>query len=329
MKYHFYIPKYLRYKSKPILNKLIQLISLFFFGMAFWLILKDIEKVGFDTIVQMIIQTPYWVILLALFFVLCNYLSLCGYDALSLDYIHIKIPFKTTFKTSALGFAVSNTVGHAYISGGAIRYLLYTPFNVSRAKILLLIAFETLTIFMGMGFIYVIATLLLPFSEELNNTQHLKTFYIVSAIIILTFILYWYIILLPQHNLRIGGVTLKTPDKITTYLQLLIGFTDNFLLSVIFYTFLRYHLEVSFLSVFIVFTLAQITAQASQVPGGLGVLTSLFLLFFPHAQTDKSAILASLFLYRITYFFIPFFLALFYLGFYEIKKYILKKIIIF
>ena len=325
MKYHFYIPKYLMHKSKPIFNKLVQLTSLFFFGLAFWLILKDVEKVGFETLVQMILQTPIWVILLALFFVLCNYLTLCGYDALSLDYIRTKLPFKTIFKTSALGFAVSNTVGHAYISGGAIRNLLYTPFGISRAKILILIAFETLTLFMGMGLIYVIATLLLPSSSELNNAQHLKTFYFVSLLIVIAFIFYRYLILNQKHNLRIGGVTLKTPDKSTTYLQLLIGFTDNFLLSVIFYTFLRYHLDVSFLSVFVVFTLAQITAQASQVPGGLGVLTSLFLLLFPHADSDKGAILASLFLYRITYFFIPFFLALFYLGCYEIKKYIVKK----
>ena len=325
MKYHFYIPKYLMSKSKPLLNKLIQLLSLFFFGLAFWLILKDVEKVGFSTIVQMILQTPIWVVLLALFFVFCNYLTLCGYDALSLDYIHTKLPFKTIFKTSALGFAVSNTVGHAYISGGAIRYLLYTPFDISRAKILILIAFETLTLFMGMGLIYVTATFLLPFSDELNTAHYLKTFYIVSFSIIIAFICYIYLIIKPKKNLRIGGVTLKAPDKSTTYLQLLIGFTDNFLLSVIFYTFLRYHLEVSFLSVFIVFTLAQITAQASQVPGGLGVLTSLFLLLFPHAESDKGSILTSLFLYRITYFFIPFFLSLFYLAFYEIKKYILKN----
>ena len=303
-------------------NRIIQFISFFFFGLALWLIIKEVEKAGWEKVWQLMSSTPLWVLLIACFFVIADFVVLACYDVLALDYIRYKLPFRTVFKTAAVGFAVSNTVGHAFISGGAVRYLFYTPLGIGRAQILLLIAFETLTIFMGMGLIYVIATLLTPFTPDLTDKSHLETYYGVSILIVCAFLGYWFWVIKSKRSVRIGGVTLKAPSKRLTGLQLLVGFADNFLVSVVFYSVLRYHLETPFLPVFIVYTIAQITALVSQVPGGLGVFTSLFLLLFPHAMAEKGAVLASLFVYRAVYFFLPFFLALIYLGIYFLKNHI-------
>ncbi len=301
-------------------NRLIQFVSFFFFGLALWLIIKEVEKVGLEKVWQLMSSTPLWVLLIAGFFVAADFIVLACYDVLALDYIRYKLPFRTVFKTSAVGFAVSNTVGHAFISGGAVRYLFYTPLGVPRAQILLLIAFETLTLFMGMGLIYVIAVLLTPFTPDLTDKSHLETYYGVSFLIVCAFLGYWFWVIRSKRNVKISGVTLKAPSGRLTGLQLLVGVADNFLVSLVFFSVFRYHLETPFLPVFIVYTIAQITALVSQVPGGLGVFTSLFLLLFPHAMTEKAAVLASLFVYRVIYFIVPFLLALIYLAFYVIKK---------
>lgn len=305
-------------------NRIIQFISFFFFGLALWLIIKEVEKVGLEKVWQLMSSTPLWVLLIAGFFVIADYVALACYDVLSLDYIRYKLPFRTVFKTSAIGFAVSNTVGHAFISGGAVRYLFYTPLGLSRAQVLLLIAFETLTLFMGMGVIYVIATLLLPFTPSLTDQSHLITYYGISFLIVCAFSVYWFWVIKSKRAFKISGVTLKAPSEKLTGVQLLLGFADNFLVSLVFYSVLRYHLETPFLPVFIVYTIAQITALVSQVPGGLGVFTSLFLLLFPHALAEKGAVLASLFVYRVLYFIIPFLSALIYLGIYLLKTHFLK-----
>jgi len=303
-----------------MLNRIIQLVSLFFFGVAFWLIVKEVEYVGLSRLITLIINTPFWVLVVAFIFVVADYIVLMVYDVLALDYIRRKVPLKTVFKTSLVGFSVSNTAGHSYLSGGAVRYLFYTPIGISQSQILVIIAFETLTLFMGMGLVYVFATVCLPFVSELMETMHYALYFCISGLIVVAFLMYYFGVVVPKRKLKIKGVQLNAPSKMMTALQLLTGFADNFLLSLIFYSILRYHIDVDFLPVFVVFTLAQITAQVSQVPGGLGVFASLFLLMFPHLPAEKGAILATLFVYRILYFFIPFFVALFYLGFYEIKK---------
>lgn len=303
-----------------MLNKIIQLISLGFFGVALWLITKEVEHIGFHKLLTLMLDTPLWVIGLAFIFVILDFIIISGYDFLALDYIQQKLPYKTILKTSALGFAVSNTVGHSFASGGAVRYMFYTPLGVSRANVLILIAFETLTLFMGMGLIYVIATLLTPFAPHITDHSHLETFYIASACVVIAFLIYYFLVVRPQKDIKIGGIVLKAPTKKMTIAQLLVGFADNFMVSIVFYCILRYYIDTPFLPVFIIFNIAQITGQVSQVPGGLGILTSLFVLLFPHTMAQKAGILASLFIFRVVYFFVPLFIACLYLIWYEITK---------
>ncbi len=288
-----------------IIHKIIQLISLFFFGLAVWLITQEIEHIGLHHIIQMIISVPIWVIAIACIFTLLDFFVLTEYDLTALNYIQKKLPFKTVFKTASIGFAVSNTVGHSFVSGGAIRYLFYTPHGIRHNQILILIAFETLTLFMGMGFVYVVATGLLPFTSTLHNMNHIITFYIASFIILCVFFLYFFLIVWDKRTIKINNVVLKAPDIKMTLRQLIIGLTDNFLVSLTFYSILRYYIDTPFLPVFIIFSIAQITGQFSQVPGGLGVLASMFILLFPHTAVQKSSILAALFIFRFVYFFIP------------------------
>lgn len=303
-----------------MLNKIIQLVSLFFFGLALWMIIHEVEHIGWHKLVDLMLSTPIWVILLAGVFVVLDFIALTGYDLLSLDYIRQKLPFKTVFKTASVGFAVSNTVGHAFASGGAIRYMFYTPLGISRSNVLVLIAFETLTLFMGMGIVYLVATLLTPFAPHIIDHAHLDTFYISSAVIVVAFLIYYFFIVRAKRNIKIAGIQLAAPTKKMTLLQLFVGFSDNFLVAMVFYTILRYHVETPFLPVFIIFSIAQVTSLVSQVPGGLGVLTTMFLLLFPHALGDKAGIIGSLFIYRVVYFFIPLILACIYLAGYEIVR---------
>lgn len=309
-----------------MLNRTIQLISFFFFGLALWLIIKEIDRVGWHHLVQTVLSTPLWVIGLASIFVVLNFFILTGYDLLALDYIRQKIPFQTVLKTACIGFAVSNTVGHSFVSGGAVRFLFYQPLGVSRSHILLLIAFETLTIFMGMGFAYIVAVGLTFGMPDIAEHFHFDGLYGATCLILITFILYYVFIVLQKRKFRIGGIVLSAPTSKMTLAQLTIGFLDNFLLSLVFYSVFRYYIETPFLPVFVIFTIAQITGQISQVPGGLGVLASFFILLFPHTSDEKAGILSALFIFRILYFFVPFLLASCFLGMqFLIKRFLSVK----
>lgn len=64
----------------------------FFFGLALWLVYREIHTLGFDQIVDKVTELPLWILGLTLLFIACDYVALSGYDFLALRYIgaHLK-----------------------------------------------------------------------------------------------------------------------------------------------------------------------------------------------------------------------------------------------
>lgn len=295
-------------------DKIMQFVGLFFFGFAVWLIAKDVEAIGPHRLIDLVLQTPIWVIAIALFFTVCDYAALAGYDFLSLNYIRKKLPVPLVLKASGIGFAISNTAGHAYASGGAIRYLFYTPAGVSKSDILKIIAFQSIMFFLGMGFAYAAATGIMLMTPVLKQNQYAHVLYFSVIVLLILFFLYYRFLIIPGKSFHVSGVDINAPTKRQTFGQLIIGLCDNIAVSIVFFSIFRFHLDADFLTVFSVFIIAQTIGIATQIPGGVGVFEGLFLYLYPHTIAQKPGILASLAVFRILYFFVPFFIASLYLG---------------
>ncbi len=309
-------------------DRLVNLVSLFFFGAAVYLIGRDVERIGFERLLGLVSQISVSSLFLALFFTVLDYLILSGYDLLSLNYINRKLPYSKVLEASGIGFAVSNTAGHAYASGGAVRYLFYTPQGLSRLDVLKLIVFETLMFFLGIGLIFSVAVFLIPLRPAFEASAYLHGLYAVAGGLAVGFVLYYYFLIVPGHKFRLDGVEIVAPTKKQTFLQFLIGFCDNFAVFLVFYVILSSFMSVDFLTVFIAFIIAQSIGIATQVPGGMGVFESLFLLLFPHIPSDRGNVLAALAVFRLLYFIFPFLLAGFYLAIRNgIWQYVRKKTI--
>lgn len=302
-------------------DKIVQLVSFFFFGLAVWLITKEVEKVGFDNLMHLVLSTPLWVILLSCVFIAADYLALTGYDWTALEYINKPLPFKTVFKTASIGFSISNTAGHAYASGGAVRYLFYRPLGLTRMEILTLIAFESLTLFLGMALVYVMALALEPFVGALRHYPYLNILYLSGILVCIAFFAYWVIVIRRKRSLKLGNIQIQSPSPQMTLKQLFVGFCDNFSLFLVFYTLVDYHIPSSPLVVFVIFMVAQTIALTSQVPGGMGVFEGLILYLFPHTLAQKGGLMAGLVAFRVLYFFIPFILSGLYIGLIELQKF--------
>lgn len=289
-----------------MLTRIIKIITWGFFLLAVWIIAKEVRLVGGKNLIRLIADTPLWVTGIAGIGIILNYLILSGYDCLALEYIGKKLPYRRILKAAGIGFAFSNTTGHTYAAGGAIRYWFYMPLGISKTAILKMIVFETLTILIGIMVIFDIAILSAPPPGE--------EFYAVGFGVGILLALYIGCIVIPRKKIHIKALSLPAPSMKMTIKQIMVGVLDNGLLFLIFYTFLRYHLNAPFGETFSIFIIAQSIGFMVQVPGGLGVFESSFLYLFPHDNMQKSGILASLILFRIFYYFLPFILAMFYLG---------------
>lgn len=298
-----------------MIDKIVKIVGVGFFAFAIYLISKEVHRVGLFHILSLISKTPWWVLVIAFGFTIFDYLFLTAYDKLGMIYLGKKPPLLTVMKTAGTAFAISNTTGQAYASGGAVRYLFYTRVGLSRIDILKLIGFESLTFGLGMLTAFVLSVLLLPLIHTLDSYPHLHELYVGTGVVFLAFVVYYFALVRPGRQIKLGDVSIKTPSGKITAMQCFVGLMDAAMVCSVLFIFLDYHMDVHFLSLFAVFAVAMSLGVFSQVPGGIGVFEGLFLYLFPHAPTEKGMILASLVLFRVTYYFVPFFIAGMFLAF--------------
>lgn len=292
-------------------DNLMKLLTFFFFGLAVVLIKKDVDLVGVDYLIQTICSTSAFTIFTALVFVFINYLVLYEYDLLSFKYIQKSVPKMRVFSTALIGFGISNSAGHAYASGGSIRYLLYKPFNVSKKDILLFISFESFSILLGLVVSFLLACFLSLFLPKLSFFDYAPFLYASSLVVLGLLFVYVYKCVLHTKGLKIFSLKISVPNGKLTFQQCLIGFLDNLTLFFVFYCLLNSFFHIDIVTAFVCFIIALTLALVSQVPGGVGVFESFVLLLIPHANSDKNGILAALVLFRVIYYFLPFLIASF------------------
>ena len=291
---------------KNIFDRIIQIVGLGFFAFAILIIIQEIRKVGMDRLMALIYTTPVW-ILTAVFVVLClDYIVLSGYDILALRYLKKKLPYPLIFKSSSVGFAIGNTVGHSYISGGALRYFFYFRHGLSRTNIVMLITFETIMFCLGLMTTYCVAVALLPLANLQLSKIHLFLLYLSGVLVLLGLIFYGICVCRFHKKLCIFRTRLATPTPKSTIAQIIVSCLDNLLLNVVFFILLRYHLDIDFITSFVACVLAMTIGMCMQSPGGLGIFEGLIILLLPHVPDESAGILASLILFRVLYFFVPF-----------------------
>ena len=106
-----------------------------FGGMLIWGIKKEIAQIDFHLLVLALRATPTSSLAAALAATALSYLALVGYDVSGLRYARARAPLKTIMLASFCDFAVGNCVGLGALSGGAVRYRLYTAAGLHRAKL--------------------------------------------------------------------------------------------------------------------------------------------------------------------------------------------------
>ena len=82
-----------------------------------------------------------------------------AYSSLALHYLGKALPYRQTALASFTGYAFSHNLGLGWLSGGAVRYRLYSVWGLSSLEIGMILAFNTVTTFLGLGCIIALACL--------------------------------------------------------------------------------------------------------------------------------------------------------------------------
>lgn len=292
-------------QTKRLIKKVISYSGLFFFALAAGMLWWQLRNYSISDIAHAIIDIPFTNLFAACVACLLGYLALSLYDKLALKYVGGNVSWWKWMLAGMLGFAISNNAGHAVVSGGAIRYRLYTRWRIRGGDIVKMLTISGITYFLGAAAIVVIGYFLIPkeiFQESVGASVGLNTLFIFC----LTSLLVYFAVtmIFYKKNIKIGQLKFQVPSTKMAFQQMILGITDSVLAGMVLYFCIIPFVNIPF-GVFIgLFVIAQSTGVFSQVPGGIGVFESVFMLALPDT-VDKASIFGALLAYRIIYYVLP------------------------
>ena len=294
-------------KAKRLFKKLVSYSGLFFFVLAAFMLWWQLREYSLSDIFHALVNIPFINLVAACIACALGYLALSAYDYLALRYIGAggRVSWWKWMLAGMLGFAISNNAGNAVVSGGAIRYRLYTRWRISGADIVKMITFSGFTFFLGFSAIVIAGYFLVPshiLDKSVGASVGINTLFIICTAAVVAYLIAT--LIFDHKTLKIGNIKFEVPKTRTALLQILLGATDSVLAGLVLYFCLTPFVHIPFGTYIGLFVIAQATGVFSQVPGGIGVFESIFLLALPD-NVDKADIFGALLAYRIIYYVLP------------------------
>jgi phosphatidylglycerol lysyltransferase len=298
------------------------LIGLLLFFVALVVLRQFLQQYQYGQIVSYLRQIPASHAAMSIYLTALSYLALTGYDTLALRYIRHRMPWRRIGLASFVGYAFSNSVGSGPITGGSVRLHLYTSWGLSAIFTAKIIAFNAVTLWLGLFAVAGIALLAAPL--ELPPQVHIplnsaRLLGVVLLGIVLTYLL---LNALRRKPLVLRGWKLTMPGVRMATSQILLGAADWCLAASVLYVLLPVVPELTYFRFLRFFLIGQLAGMVSQVPGGLGVFEMLLMLLLnPYLGSERAPeILASLLAFRAVYYILPLVVAMILFGTYETAR---------
>lgn len=291
--------------TKRFLKKLVSWLGLFFFVFAAYMLYNQLSKYSWVDIKSALLSIPQKNLIYACAASFFGYVALSSYDYLALKYVGRKlVPWKWIF-AGFIGFSISNNAGHAIVSGGSIRYRLYTRWRFHASEIVKMVTFSGFTYLFGCFFLIILGYFLTPNHAFGEGSVSQMTTLITTIVSAVGLALYFWATLFYKKPLIIKEIEFDIPSFKMALAQTFLGGADILLASLVLYFSLIPFIEIPF-DVFIgVFIIAQVLGVFSQVPGGLGVFEGLFLFIIPGGEDNTAKLFGALIAYRIIYYLLP------------------------
>lgn len=292
-------------KTKRLFKKVISYSGLFFFILAAGMLWWQLRNYSLRDIAHAILNIPFWNLVGACVACLGGYLVLSLYDYVALNYVGGKVSWWKWMLAGMLGFAVSNNAGNAMVSGGAVRYRLYTRWRIRGGDILKMLTISGLTYFLGAAAIVAIGYFLIPrdiFAGSIGASMGISTLFAVCVAVLLAY--FAMTVFFSKKSIKIGQLKFEIPSTQMAVVQVLLGIADSILAGLVLYCCMIPFVNISFGTFIGLFVVAQATGIFSQVPGGIGVFESIFMLAMPDT-VDKANVFGALLAYRIIYYVLP------------------------
>ncbi|MEW5837778.1 MAG: lysylphosphatidylglycerol synthase domain-containing protein [Pseudomonadota bacterium] len=275
-----------------------------------------LHEVSLHELWQGLQAIPLHNLLLSVLFMFMSYLFMIGYDASALFYLKKRLPWRTVALGGFVGYAFSNTVGMALVSGASIRYRIYVAAGLTPMDIAKIAAFCALAYAAGAQLVAAAGLAWQPdlLADRLSIPPEFLRGLGIAALVLALAVLLW---LIPRpRQIKLGRWQFDVPGWRLSLTLLLITALDV-LFSIACLHALLPPGSVPFGTLIVVFILAAALGVASNVPAGLGVFEAVMIAALSE-HIDVAQLMVALVLFRVIYYLLPLSLAAILLGMREV-----------
>jgi len=278
-------------------------LSLALFAAALVALHRVLGEVHVADVVARFHETPLRSVLLASLCVAGSYLALTGYDVIALRHLGRTLPYAKAALASFTSYTFSHNIGLSLITGGSIRYRIYSAVGLSATEIATLTGLCALTFGLGVSLLLGVALILEP--QVLATVDTLPAAANRAAGIAILLIVAGYAAWagLRRRPLKLKNWILAPPGWRMTVGQFALGAVDIGFAAGALYLVLPGDVQIGFAAFVGIYVAAMSIGVVSHSPGGLGVFEAVVLLAMPGA--DHAALLGALLVYRCLYYLLP------------------------
>jgi uncharacterized membrane protein YbhN (UPF0104 family) len=298
-------------------NRVGVVLSIAIIAIAATVLYRILRTISWGEVVEALVTTDWRDIALAALFVAGGYFTLTFYDLFALRTIgRIDVPYWGAALAGFTSYSVGHNVGASVLTGGAVRYRVYSAWGLTAIDVAKICFVAGLTFWLGnatvlgLGIAYapLAATAIDQLPAWLNRT---------GAFVILL-ILALYVVWVWRRPRVVGreGWSVALPDGPFTLLQIGIGIVDLGFCALAMYVLMPEEPNIGFVTLAVIFVSATLLGFASHAPGGIGVFDAAMLVAL--WQFDREDVVAGLLLFRMLYYIVPFALSLVILGIREL-----------
>jgi phosphatidylglycerol lysyltransferase len=291
------------------------IVSVLIASLAAWVLYRTFQRISFADVLANMRAMPGTTLALA---ALCSagaFTTLSCYEVAVVRYVKHCIGRAKPMITAFVAFPLGHAIGQAMLTGGALRYRMYTPAGFKPTEVGATVLLANMPYALAIGLLLDIS--LVTSAETLEPMFRVSSEWLraLGYIGLAKDAAYALLVLLRRRPVRLGGWAVNLPTPAMTALQLIVGIIDVVLVSSVLYLLLPESTGLAYLPFLAVYLASVIAGVLSHVPAGLGVLESMLLVLLPDVPPEQ--LLAAVLMYRVFYEFVPVLLGLALLGLFE------------
>jgi uncharacterized membrane protein YbhN (UPF0104 family) len=290
-------------------------VSVLIGSLALWVLYHTFQRISLADVLAQMRAVPVDTLLAAALCAAGALATLACYEIVVVRYVKHCIGRAKPIVTALIAFPLGHAVGQAVLSGGAIRYRMYSSAGFTAMEVGATVLLCNLPYGLALGFLLDVSLVLA--SVRLAPLFRISAEWLVlfGCIGLAKDIGYLLLVALRRAPVRFGGWSVNLPTPAMTALQYVVGIIDVAFVSSVLYLLLPPAAHLAYLPFLAVYLASVLVGILSHVPAGLGVLESMLLLLLPDVPPEQ--LLASVLMYRVIYEIIPLLIALALWGSYE------------